>query len=273
MGKRTLETSQRSQVRPLTRCNSEGVPYQRDAEVTSQIESALELPPARLVQQAQITDEQSSDYLREEVLVYFIRECYRDGREDIVRDLVEVFLRRCGKRIYSKLRQLGPEASREAYNDIIAKLFERILDLEGDRGDFLQIRFWMAVKRLRITVYRSYITRARNEKNVDNFSTLEHSLSGADGEEDDLVFEEKVPSTDLSVEEHVLLQEALGALEEPYRTAFLLRNAAGWQIESNDPRTPTIAEHFGKTPRTIRNWLATAENQLKGWRDGRDKNA
>ena len=265
--------TQRSRVKPLTRCNRAGVPYQRTPEVISQIEATIELSPAQLIHRAQTSDKQSSNYLKEEVLVYYIREYYQDGQEDIVNELAIVLLKRCGKYVRSWLRALSSSVIDEACNDVIADLFHGILDLQKDHGDYLQVRFWHRLKRLKIDVFRRYSTRAANEKTTDNFSTLESSFSEASEEGADLVFEERVPNADLSVEDSVLLREALGVLEEPYRTAYLLRNGEGWQIESDDPDVPTIAEYFRKTPRTIRNWLAIAETQLKGWRNEREKDA
>ena len=42
----------------------------------------------------------------------------------------------------------------------------------------------------------------------------------------------------------------------------------GWPVEDRDPNVPTISRYFGKTSRTIRNWLAQAEERLAAWRDG-----
>ena len=70
----------------------------------------------------------------------------------------------------------------------------------------------------------------------------------------------------LSPEKRLMLREGLLLLPEPIRTAFVLHHYDGWQIESNDPQAPTIAKHFGKTPRTIRNWMAQAEAILESWR-------
>jgi len=41
----------------------------------------------------------------------------------------------------------------------------------------------------------------------------------------------------------------------------------GWPIEDRDPNVMTISKYFGKTSRTIRNWIAEAEKQLAAWRD------
>ena len=63
----------------------------------------------------------------------------------------------------------------------------------------------------------------------------------------------------------LLTDEALALLEPNVRTAFLLR-AEGWPVEDRDPSVPTISRLFGKTSRTIRYWLAQADEQLAAWR-------
>lgn len=263
---------ERHQIRPLTRISKSGVPYQRTTKVNTQIESVIDMDTALLVKRAQLPDEESTDYLREEVLVYFIRIHHRLGDEAVVDDLAKVLLVRCAGRISRRLRALGRFARDDAYQDVVKAMFERILDPESDRADFMEIRFWMALKNLIIDVFRRHNAQLENEENVDNFSSLESTLTSNAGE-DGPILEERISGEALSVEEKVVLQEALGVLKEPYRTAFLLRYGEEWQIESNDPSTITISEYFGKTPRTIRNWLAIAQEQLKRWRDERNEDA
>ncbi len=64
----------------------------------------------------------------------------------------------------------------------------------------------------------------------------------------------------------LLYREALALLDEPMRTAFVLRHYEGWPIEDRDETVPTISRYFNKTPRTIRNWMTTAEQALAAWR-------
>ena len=73
-------------------------------------------------------------------------------------------------------------------------------------------------------------------------------------------------SVELEAIDRVLIKAALHQLEEPIRSAYLLRHHQGWPIEDKDPNVRTISRHFGKTPRTIRNWLSRADELLEAWR-------
>ena len=68
------------------------------------------------------------------------------------------------------------------------------------------------------------------------------------------------------VDTQLLNDEALSLLEPNLREAFVLK-VEGCPIEDRDPNVMTISKHFGKTSRTIRNWIAEAEKQLAAWRD------
>lgn len=272
MAERRTGTKKRQQPQPLSRCDSDGVPYQRTAEVEAQIESAVDLDPVTLVERAQLSDQESPHFLREESLIYFIREYHRLGNETAVSELAEVLIARCAKKIQQQLIALTRASRIEAYRDVIEALFQRILDLKSDRADFMEVRFWVVVKRLTIDVFRQHTSSLIKEQGVDSFSDIERSMLGGEGD-DDPILEERLSASGLSVEENALLHEAMGILEEPYRTAFLLRIAYGWQIESNNPDVPTISEYFDKTPRTIRGWLKIAKDQMREWRDERDEDA
>jgi RNA polymerase sigma factor (sigma-70 family) len=166
---------------------------------------------------------------------------------------------------------LGTQAARDGYDDVIGGLFARILDLESDRGDFLQVRFWVVLKRLAIRAFKQQVTHRKRAQEEAPLT----SLAGYDRDEDDPSGQSAQPLRDVEtastaatadIERYQLAQEALTRLEEPYRSAFLLRHYAGWPVEDEDPSVRTISRQFGKTPRTIRNWLNRAEDALQKWR-------
>ena len=256
---------------PLTRTNAEGEVYQRQTIVDRQIRDALGLHPEELRRCSEILDSESPDFIKEEALVYLIRHYHKAGDRERMNELSESLLHRCANWIHGQLRSLGDEAATEGYSDVMELLFGRILDLGCDRGDFLQVRFWQALKSLTVQAYRRQVTQLK----LDQRNVSLASLAGHDGEDADTLkrrgsVQAPVTVTSRSVESEVidsiLIQDALSQLDEPLRSAFLLRHYAEWPIEDQDPAVRTISRHFGKTPRTIRNWLARAEERLAAWR-------
>ena len=255
---------------PLTRTNKDGKRYQRLPEVDKQIRMALELDVKDLITRATVSDESSRDFLKEEALVYLIRHYHREYDRRAVNDLTEVLLGRFASWVGSKLWTLGNEAAEDGYGYVVERLFTQILDLDGNRGDYLQVRFWRALKRL---TARAFGEQLRQWKRIQNSSSLD-SLAGYDGEDSDEAgygWKVKLPdaatcrSAESQVTDDIFIRQAMNQLEEPFRSAFLLRHYHGWPIESQDPAVPTISQRFGKTPRTIRNWLNKADEQLSIW--------
>lgn len=268
-------------LEPLTRRNRHGDLYTRDPDVERQIAEALTLRQEALRMRVAINDRGSPDYLKEECLVYLLRHYHRgDGDEGRVSDIAAALVRRNTRIIRRHLRSLGAEALEEGYSEVVARLFRKILDVATDKADFFQVRFWFAMKRICIQVFDTLLAqRDRGRKEVP--------LSDVPGYDDDeyaepetkplrLTEEDKrrvsAPSNESAIIESDLRREArrvaLTQLEEPFRSAYMLRHCHGWPVEHQDPTVRTISRHFGRTPRTIRNWLTTAEETLARWRGG-----
>ena len=255
---------------PLTHTNRDGKRYQRLPEVDRQIRAALELEVEDLIARARVSDESSPDFLKEEALVYLIRHHRRENNHHAVNDLTEVLLGRFASWVGSKLWKLGEEAAEDGYADVVERLFIQILDLDSNRGDYLQVRFWRALKGL---TTRAFDVQLKQQKKMENNSSLD-SLVGYDGEDSDEVgygWKVKLPdaatcrAAESQVTDNIFIIQAMTQLEGPFRSAYLLRHYYGWPIESQDPAVPTISQRFGKTPRTIRNWLTKADEQLSIW--------
>ena len=249
---------------PLTRRNANGEAYQRLPVVDRQIKEALGLDQEELRSRLEVRDEVSPAVLKEESLIYLIRHHHSAGNRELVNDLAECFLTRCATWIDGKLGGLRQDLREDGNASVVADLFARILDLTSDRGDFLQVRFWVVLERITVDVFW---------KQVNQFDT---ESSGDDGQAavNDLAQQGAVvvptASAGRSVEseaiDNVLIEAALHQLEEPIRSAYILRHRRGWPIEDKDPAVQTISRHFGKTPRTIRNWLSNADKRLEAWR-------
>ncbi len=264
MGHKPAGHDQLSSPQPLTRRNAGGQVYQRLAVVDRQISEALGLDDAELRSRLEVRDEESPAFLKEESLVYLIRHYHRSGNREFVNDLAECLLRRCANWIDGKLRGLRTDLREEGNSGVVAEVFGRLLDLDSDRGDFLQVRFWMAIERITVDVFRKQVNL------FDTESSGDYDLPTIDGltQRGAVV----VPTTSASrpIEweaiDNILIEAALHQLEEPIRSAYLLRHYKDWPIEDKDPAVQTISRHFGKTPRTIRNWLSKAEEILEPWR-------
>ena len=248
---------------PLTRRNSDGEIYQRLAVVDSQIQEILNFEPEELQRRLDVTDQVSPDFLKEESLVYLIRHYHKEKDKQRVTDLSECLLTRCAIPIDRWLGSLESNWRKDANADVVAELFDRILDLDSDRGDFLQVRFWVVLEKLCVQVFRRYIKPFKHELLVDDKGedidalTLNHEIEQT---------HTLTRTVELEAIEWAVIREALSQLEEPFRSAYILRHYLDWPIEDQDPAVRTISQHFNKTPRTIRNWFSRAEKCLAAWR-------
>jgi hypothetical protein len=252
-------------IRPLTHSNKAGTLYYRDALVEQKIQSLDNLPDDEVLARAGNQDKDSPGYIQEEGLVYWIREYLHRGDSPRASELANILLLRCAKQIQLSLRKLGPDLAAQAEQDIVSDLFKDIVDLNSDRGDFLQVRFWHALKMRIIGAFNRYLRNSKRTEalvatHVDNEPYGDDSLAKAPDSYD-------VPVTGLSAEDRTLVKEALAAVDEPYRTAFILYYYYDWPSENKDPDVLTISSYFEKTPRTIRNWLTRAEEALREWRN------
>ena len=249
---------------PLTRRNADGEVYQRLPTVDRQIKEALVLGHEELRSRLEVHEEDSPTFLKEESLVYLIRHHHRAENPGWVNDLAECLLTRCATWIHSKLSGLRKDLREDGYSSVVAELFTRILDLASDLGDFLQVRFWMALERITVDVFRKQVKQFETESSGD----YDQAAIDALAQQGAVV----VPVTNdgRTVEseaiDNVLIRAALRQLDEPIRSAYLLRYHQGWPIEDKDPAVQTISRRFGKTPRTIRNWLSRADECLEAWR-------
>lgn len=272
-------------VRPLTHRNRQGEVYQRTEAVEERVRSALCLKPAVMIEEARIRSYKAPNYLQEECLVYLIREYKSRGERRVVEELSEILLRRCSKYINDGVRNLRSEGGDHserveyAFRDVVKELFDQILDLESDRGDFLQVRFWPVVDKLRIGAFNRHLedlNRAEDAVTWDSVRGYEQrSEEGQEKRGRKRRASELEPPQEagLSAEERAAYldaaREVLDHVDEPYRTAFVLRHYHNWPIETKEIGLPSISVYFGKTPRTIGEWLKRAEKMIEEWKGER----
>jgi hypothetical protein len=260
---------------PLTRRNRDGDLYLREPRVERQIAGAVTVPGAELRRRMAIADRDSSAYLVEETLVYLLRHYRLAGDEQTVSDIAEALVRRITPITRKYLSSLGPDALEEGYSEVVTRMSGEILDLSTDRADFYQVRFWVRIKRICIQVFNELLANHKRGLNEISFSDIPGDYDEKEAGPAGITEGDKrsvyVPSGEAAVVESDLLREArrvLTQLDEPFRSAYLLRHYRGWPIEHQDPSVETISRFFGKTPRTIRSWLKKADEMLAPWRGG-----
>jgi len=254
----------RVDIRPLTRSNQAGNLYRRSEQVEQQIQDLASLPDDDLVTHAYSQDKNSPEYIQEESLVYWIREYFHRGDSQRAGELAEILLGRCARWIQSKLRTLEPDLASQAEQDVVSQLFNDIFDIETNRGDFLQVRFWLTLERRIINVFKKYV------RDANRTEPLAAPYEDSDPHDDDVAkgVDAREPTLTVStIEQRELIRDALASIDEPFRTAFVLYHYHDWPTESKSAGVLTISSYFKKDPRTIRNWLRRAEQALSEWRN------
>jgi DNA-directed RNA polymerase specialized sigma24 family protein len=257
------------EVTPLTRRNLDGHVYRRSRVVEVQIAAALALSPEQLVARACVRDRSAPEYLQEETLAALLRAAHRAKRDELASRLATELYERSADTVGGRLTTLRRDRREDAMQGVFLELFELLVEPEGsDRGDFLQVRFGVVLKRLAIAAFQQQVKQIRLSQDCDVLGPGGPDVD--DGAENG--FAEVADSADspdellLKREEMQKIREGLQQLKEPYRTAFVLRYYYDWPVEDADPTVPTISRYFGKTSRTIRNWFTEAERVLQEWR-------
>jgi len=253
-------------IHPLTRRNKAGDIYERLPEVDCQIISALGMPTNDLLARIAQRSRDASEYLQEETLVYLIQHFHIQKDRPLIDGLTIALLARCATFIASELCALEDwHVRQDAYARVVEIVFESILDLETDTGDYLQVRFWDGLRKRTIDVFRASVTQLdRAELTVsidDDASSEDDGLAAARR----ATVERAVADLNADVEAHAVrnerredLRRALMGLPAKQHQAFVLRYVSGFQVKE-------IAAHFGCNVRSVNTWLRAAKTHLHMW--------
>ena len=241
--------------------------YVRLAQVERQIGEAVTLDGATLVERAQQRDEAAPDFLAPEALVYFIRQAIRSGEVRIRDDLFRKLLERCNPYFRGKFRGFAQEDREDLQGEVQRMIIEDLF-AQDDRSDFMQVRFWTYLKRKCIDVCRAKF------RQTEKTESLETGFSG-EGASQGLTRLEMEADRQISPEDLTTISEGLKKLPLRLRRVFLLRHYVGMKIGSDNLAKDeagelTIAAHFGRTGRTIRNWLKEADRLLAEFQEKHD---
>lgn len=257
---------QDNEVEPLTRATKAGGGLKRRPEVEAQIQEVLAIDGAALEQRLSIRDYQADGFIKPEVIVHLIRRSLALGDDDSVNRLSTALVGQLTRMVAGKVRILSPNLRDDCHSEIVLRVFADIVDLSTDRADYAQVSFgdWLEKRAL------DSIRKCWKENTQ---SQITDSLTSEDeGSDEDAAGPEgrDFRSRELRPEEYGLfIDKALRVLKDDEREAFIMRHFWEWEIENADPSIPTISTRFGKSARTIRNWLASADKKIKTWKDRR----
>ncbi len=255
-------------VVPLTRKTGSGDVLQRPARIQAEIAAALKLSAGEVLARAAGQPPRGSlgsaspETMSEECMVHLIRRDLRartsgtamlGGR--LAEDLTPILLERCERGLRRSIRGFPASACNEIREEVLGRLAVSLAGT-GDEADFLEVRFALALKRLRIDICR------RERRRLHGLVALEEPLvESADSDSETIV--DRMPPLPASQEDRLLIQQALSKLTPEERKVLVLHKLAGVPMNSTiADGTTTLVSLLGRSERTLRNRLRSAEAKL-----------
>lgn len=246
-----MREEQSRQIKPLTKCKTDGELYRRLEKNESQINEILNLKNTEALALAKKSSHRDDEYLFDETIVYLLRNADHFKDAEFVGELYQTLNRRIVKILRRFWNSLNNKAD---FDELVQatelKIIEKIFDEQSDQADYAEVLFTKFVALEGYSILKKLHTR----ENRDNEFLIR---SNGDDESDDFEIEDK----QISIEEIFILREAIEKLpNDTKQIIYLIKD--GFQIESKDENEITISKILGKTSRTIRNRLADARSIL-----------
>ncbi|MEM9597077.1 MAG: sigma-70 family RNA polymerase sigma factor [Acidobacteriota bacterium] len=212
----------------------------RPAAVEEEIAAALALDRAGLLERASSAEAGLSC----ECLVHLVRHSLRRGDRDLAEALAPRVLGRAEHLLRGTLPGFTAAVAEEIREDALGRLAVLLAE-PGSGADFFEVRFALAVKRLRLDVCRRYRRRIEGQRSPG---------AGVDPRTGDAVPPEQ--------ERRAVLAQTLARLPERERRVLVLHRWIGLPLASTRPERRTVASMLGISERTARNLLRRAEARL-----------
>ena len=249
-------------VEPLRKTTADGTLLRRPAKVESQIAEILVSGGDEVRRRAAVDKPDDPRYLLPECLVHLVRVAVREGRHGWVDELTPRLLGRCERSLRRSIAGLDAVGREEALEDVLGRLAVLLVD-PGDGADFFEVRFDLALKRLRIDVCRQVRRRREPLVAFDGFDDDERSGDPGLDRLADQIDVDALPAG-LDAEQEASLRQALGRLTEVERRTLVLHRLVGVPLASKKPGVRTLVEILGVSERTVRNYLRRAESKISG---------
>lgn len=249
---------------PLKRKDKHGVPYARPPEIEACLVRLEAIDAAARLKRFAVASKKSAGYVPSEVLMYFLRRAWAEGTRAAFEKIFSLLLKRVEQSLCSVVSDSRMDGARGIREEIMGRFAELIAkDCKGRAGllDFFEIRFDKA-----FAAFRTSVLRQIGPGSVDTVP-----LSADDDEGQEISPEVEAAAADFLGGDPSKLDDptfrfelmaAIDALPDDQRRAVGLR-LQGFQIDSKDPNTMTIARMLQCDERTVRNRLNRARNALK----------
>ena len=240
--------SKNKPLRPL-----QTVKYFRSEEVIAQIQWLSTLSTSEIIKLAQERVDASSYVVKEETLVYLLREAHKIDDLELSDELSESLLKRIApsvRRATIFLKSSSETHWEQCVEEITHKVFLSLIDCSA-KNEFWELKFWLCLKRVEINVNEKFRRIIENEWNPAVYtdeSGGETSTMDQRADPDSGRFQDRLEA-----------KEALGIL--PFK---LLKTAK--LLFEEDWSQQEVADYFGVTDKTIRNWLTTIKKTLDAYR-------
>lgn len=260
------------EVRPLRRTRkADNTPYTREKDVEAQIGELCQMSPrlrARRLEDAGSGAMAWTDArrLREETLVYFLRESVRGNDEALAGKIAEILVDRVSAHVARKIGawRLGPGEADDCVRDLFAQMFAQLYDLEPS-AEFWEVRFWLCLDRRLYNLLELKQAVRDNEIRAGD-QTIGDGADDESGTIDRLIGQ--LTDTGASPEATAERRELLELLTENERGALYYVFVAGLPEESDDPAKQSAAKMLGVTGRSVRNYLTRAKEKISKYQSG-----
>lgn len=250
----------------LRKQKPDGTLYTRTSAIEAQLLSLQQLPRDEILARCEIRQQADPGYVPSECLLHFVRASRADNSNAWFERFYKILLARVLRALPSPDSADGKTSSltKERIRD---KVFERFVEmLAGDRQiyddrlDFFEIRFDMALKRLRLGAQKQAWRDENRSQPIsydEDNGELSQEIEQAAGSVNPFDGPEFHDETF-----RLRLDAAIETLPtEQSRTIQMLM--LDYQIHSEDPSVTTICKVLGKTPKTIWNYRDRAMKALR----------
>jgi hypothetical protein len=248
-------------IDPLTKRRKDGTPYLRPDNIEALLPALAGLPRDALMERAGIRDRKHPGYVPSECLLHFVRASRLDNSDAWFERLYKLLVERVLRAVPraeggGNTASIVNESIRNAVFDRFVELLSKDRRQPDDKLDFFEVRFDLAVKRLRLDAQEKAWREDNRSDALDQDS---------DETEADAVAATAADPLKASIFSDPLFRDrvylAIDDLPpEQSRTVHLL--LVGWPIHSNDPAVMTIAKALGCSDRSVRNHRARALKTL-----------